>query len=78
VVRPVVRAAVAGVMAAVPVTVVVGLRLRRGGVVHRVADVADGIVGAVLRLGAGGDGNSRDGEGGEEGLGKSVSHRVLQ
>jgi len=65
-------------MAAVPVTVMVGLGLRRGGVMHGVADVAGGIVGAVLGLSAGGDRNSGDGEGGEEGLGKSVSHRVLQ
>jgi hypothetical protein len=65
-------------MAAVPVTVVVGLRVRRGGVVRRMADVADGIVGAVLGLRTSGGGNSGDGEGGEEGLGKSVSHGVLQ
>jgi hypothetical protein len=77
-VRAVVRAAVASVMAAVPVTVVVGLRLRRRGVMDGVADVADGIVGAVLRLRAGGGSNSDDGDGGEEGLGKSVSHGVLQ
>jgi hypothetical protein len=76
VVRPVVRAAVAGVMVAVPV--VVRLRLRRGGVVHGVADVTGGIVGAVLRLSTRGGGNSGDGEGGEKGLGESVSHRVLQ
>jgi hypothetical protein len=78
VVRAVVRAAVASVMAAVPVTVVVGLRLRLRGVMDGVANVADGIVGAVLRLRAGRDSNSDDGDGGEEGLGKSVSHGVLQ
>jgi hypothetical protein len=76
VVRAVVGAAVAGVM--VPVAVVVRLRLRRDGVVRGVADVADGIVGTVLRLRTSRGGDGGDGEGGEEGLGKSVSHRVLQ
>jgi hypothetical protein len=76
VVRAVVGATVADVMA--PVAVVVRLRLRRHGVVRGVADVADGVVGAVLRLRSSGGGDGGDGQGGEEGLGKSVSHGGLQ
>jgi hypothetical protein len=46
--------------------------------VRGVADVTDGIVGALAGLGAGGEGDGGDGGGGEEGLGKSVSHGGLQ
>jgi hypothetical protein len=71
----VVRAA--DVTTAMAVTVLVGRGGRRR-LVRGLADVAGGIVAALTGLRACGQCDGRDGGGGEDGLGKSVTHGGLQ
>jgi hypothetical protein len=75
VVRAVAADAAVGVVVTV-VTVVMAALVR--GLVGGVADVAGGIVRAVLGLRAGGKRDGGDRGGGEKGLGDSVSHGGLQ